>query len=54
VSVNGSDESIGMAVPLIICTRICMENNNSFQPTLIQDMLNFVQNIDLKTIINID
>lgn len=42
-----------MAVPLIICTRICMENNNSFQPTLMNDMLNFVQNIDFKSFINI-
>jgi len=47
------DKFKGMAVPLIVCTRI-WENNNSFQPTLMNDMLNFVQNIDLKTIINID
>lgn len=42
----------GLAVPLILCTRICMENNNNFQPILMKDMRNFVRNFDLKTIIN--
>jgi hypothetical protein len=40
--------------PLVIMKRLCMENDINFQPTLINDMLNFVQNFDLKTIINLD
>jgi hypothetical protein len=47
------DKFKDLAVPLITCTRICMENNNSFQPTLVKNMENFVKNFDLKTIINI-
>lgn len=43
-----------LAIPLIICTRICMENEIDFKSNLVKDMENFVQNFDLKTIINID
>lgn len=39
-----------LAIPLIICTRICMENEIDFKSNLIKDMENFVQNFDLKTI----
>lgn len=39
---------------LIVMKRLCFENDINFQPILIQDMLNFVQNFDLKTIINLD
>ena len=43
-----------LSIPLIICTRICMENEIDFKSNLIKDMENFVRNFDLKTIINID
>lgn len=43
-----------LAIPLIICTRICMENEINFKSNLQKEMEDFVQNIDLKTIINID
>jgi hypothetical protein len=43
-----------LAIPLIICSRICMENEIDFRSNLVKDMENFVQNFDLKTIINID
>lgn len=43
-----------LAKPVIICERICMENEINFKPMLIIEMENFVQNFDLKTIINID
>ena len=39
-----------LSIPLIICTRICMENEIDFKSNLVKDMLNFVQKIDLKTI----
>jgi len=39
-----------LAIPLIICTRICMENEIDFKSNLIKDIENFVQKIDLKTI----
>lgn len=42
-----------LAIPLIICERICMENDIDFKSNLVKDMENFVQNFDLKTIINI-
>lgn len=37
---------------LVIMERLCMENDMNFQPVLIKDMLNFVQQFDLKTIVN--
>ena len=40
----------GLAKPVIICERICMENDIDFQPNIMKDMLNFVEKIDLKTI----
>jgi len=43
-----------LSIPLIICTRICMENEIDFKSNLVKDMENFVHNFDLKTIINID
>jgi group I intron endonuclease len=43
-----------LAIPLIICTRICMENEIDFKSNLIKDIENFVQKFDLKTLINID
>ena len=41
------------AKPLIIMKRLCIENDINYKPILIKEMLNFVQNFDLKTIINI-
>lgn len=41
-----------LAKQLIIMKRLCTENDMNFQPMLMQDMLNFVQKIDLKTIVN--
>ena len=43
-----------LAIPLIICTRICMENEIDFKSNLVKDIEDFVQHFDLKTIINID
>jgi hypothetical protein len=43
-----------LAKPLIIMKRLCMENDINYEPILIQELQNFVQNFDLKTIINID
>jgi hypothetical protein len=43
-----------LAIPLIIYTRICMENEIDFKSNLVKDMENFVQNFNLKTINNID
>ena len=43
-----------LAIPLIICSRICMENEIDFRSNLVKDIENFVQKFDLKTIINID
>lgn len=43
-----------LAKPLIICTRICMENEIDFKSNLVKDIENFVQKFDLKTIIIID
>jgi hypothetical protein len=37
--------------PLIIMKRLCIENDINYEPILIKEMLNFVQNFDLKTII---
>lgn len=42
------------AKPLIIMKRLCMENDINYIPILMKKMENFVQNFDLKTIINID
>jgi hypothetical protein len=39
-----------LGIPLIICTRICMENEIDFKSNLVKDIENFVQKIDLKTI----
>ena len=39
-----------LSKPVIICERICMENEIHFKPNLMKEMENF----DLKTIINID
>ena len=39
-----------LSIPLIICLRICMENEIDFKSNLVKDMENFVQNFDLKTI----
>jgi hypothetical protein len=41
------------AKPLIIMKRLCIENDINYEPILVKEMLNFVQNFDLKTIINI-
>ena len=43
-----------LSIPLIICTRICMENEIDFKSNLVKDMENFVKNFDLKTFININ
>ena len=43
-----------LAIPLIICTRICMENEIDFKSNLIKDIEHFVQKFDLKTINIID
>jgi hypothetical protein len=43
-----------LSKPLIICTRICMENEIDFKSNLLKDIENFVKNFDLKTIININ
>jgi group I intron endonuclease len=57
---NGKTKSLtiekypNLGIPLIICTRICMENEIDFKSNLVKDMENFVQSFDLKTIINID
>jgi len=42
-----------LAIPLIICTRICMENEIDFKSNLVKDIEDFVQHFDLKTIINL-
>lgn len=53
---NGKIKSVNiskykdLSIPLIICTRICMENEIDFKSNLVKDMENFVQNFDLKTI----
>jgi group I intron endonuclease len=53
---NGKTKSVtvnkykDLSIPLIICTRICMENEIDFKSNLVKDMENFVQNFDLKTI----
>ena len=41
------------AKPLIIMKRLCMENDINYVPILMKKMENFVQDFDLKTIINI-
>lgn len=57
---NGKTKSVtiekypNLAIPLIICTRICMENEIDFKSNLVKEIENFVQNFYLKTIINID
>ena len=48
------DKYPNLGQPLIICTRICMENEIYFKSNLLKDIENFVQNFDLKTIININ
>ncbi len=53
---NGKTKSLtiekypNLGIPLIICTRICMENEIDFKSNLVKDMENFVKNFDLKTI----
>lgn len=42
-----------LAIPLIICTRICLENEIDFKSNLQKDMVQFVQNFNLKTIVKI-
>ena len=39
-----------LSIPLIIFTRICMENEIDFKSNLVKDIENFVQKFDLKTI----
>lgn len=56
---NGKTKSItiekypNLGIPLIICRRICMENEIDFKSNLQKDMEQFVQNFNLKTIVNI-
>jgi group I intron endonuclease len=56
---NGKTKSItiekypNLGIPLIICTRICMENEIDFKSNLQKEMEDFVQNFNLKTINNI-
>lgn len=40
-----------LGIPLIICTRICMENEIDFKSNLVKDMEHFVQNFNLKDLI---
>ncbi len=40
-----------LGIPLIICTRICMENDIDFKSNLVKDMEYFVQNFNLKDLI---
>ena len=53
---NGKIKSVNiskykdLSIPLIICTRICMENEIDFKSNLVKDIENFVQKFDLKTI----
>lgn len=48
---NGKEKCItiekypNLSIPLIICTRICMENEIDFKSNLVKDMLNFVQKL---------
>lgn len=43
-----------LSKPVIICERICLENEINFKSNLQKDMEQFVQNFNLKTIINLD
>jgi hypothetical protein len=43
-----------LSIPLIVCTRICMENEIDFKFNIVKEMENFVQHFNLKTINNID
>lgn len=43
-----------LSIPLIVCTRICMENEIDFKSNVVKEIENFVQNFNLKTINNID
>lgn len=40
-----------LSIPLIICTRICMENEIDFKSNLVKDMEHFVQNFNLKDLL---